>query len=145
MKVSTRGRYALRLVLDLAMHRHDGFVSLKQISERQNISKKYLEQIVPLLRRNDILRTVRGNRGGYQLAKSPDKLTVGEILQATVGTLAPVACLEDEVNRCPRARECQTLYVWNGLYQVIHDYLYHITIEDILQHSQDMHGNDYCI
>ena len=91
MKISTKGRYALRMMLDLAEHQNDGFVALKDIAERQNISKKYLEQIVPILNKADVLRTTRGFQGGYRLAKSPDKYTVGEILRLTEGSLAPVA------------------------------------------------------
>ena len=103
VKISTKGRYALRLVIDLAMHTDDGFVTLKDIAARQNISKKYLEQIVPMLNRSGILKTNRGYQGGYKLARSPENCTVGEILKVTEGDLAPVSCLENEVNECPRA------------------------------------------
>lgn len=91
MKISTKGRYALRMLLDLAEHREDGYIALKDIAERQGISKKYLEQIVPILNRSDLLRTNRGNQGGYMLVKTPDQYTVGEILQLTEGSFAPVA------------------------------------------------------
>ena len=100
MKISTKGRYALRMMLDLAMH-PEGFVALKDIAERQNISKKYLEQIVPMLNKAELLRTNRGYQGGYMLAKKPSEYTVGEILQVTEGSLSPVACLQYEVNDCP--------------------------------------------
>ena len=93
MKISTKGRYALRMLLDLAQHRDKGFVPLKDIAERQNVSKKYLEQIVPILNKSDMLQTNRGFQGGYRLAKEPDQYTVGEILRITEGNLAPVACL----------------------------------------------------
>src|SRR5574344_397160 len=115
MKISTKGRYALRLLYDIAGHQADGCVSLKEVSERQDISKKYLEQIVPMLTKPGILRTVRGNQGGYMLAVSPDTLTVGEILKATEGNLAPVPCLEFKDNDCPKADFCPTLYIWQGL------------------------------
>jgi len=103
LKISTKGRYALRLLLDLAEHKNEGFISLKEISERQSISKLYLEQIVSLLNTSNILRANRGKQGGYMLAKEPEKCTVGQILRLTEGNLAPVACLEDETNQCDRA------------------------------------------
>ncbi len=143
MKISTKGRYALRMIYDLALHNEDGYVSLKDIADRQNISKKYLEQIVPLLHRSGILKTNRGNRGGYMLSQSPSDYTVGDILRATEGSLAPVACLEFEPNECPRVKECSTLYIWEGLYKAVNDYLDSITIQDIL--DKTIAGGDYCI
>ena len=143
MKISTKGRYALRMMLDLAEHQNDGFVALKDIAERQNISKKYLEQIVPILNKADVLRTTRGFQGGYRLAKSPDKYTVGEILRLTEGSLAPVACLEPGSEACPRAAECRTLSLWRGLDKVINDYLDDFTLADLM-HS-DPGGYDYVI
>lgn len=135
MKISTKGRYALRMLVDLASEKNDSFVSLKDIAERQNISKKYLEQIVPMLTSNGILRTTRGNKGGYMLAKSADELVVGDILKATEGTFAPVACLEFEPNTCQRVNECSTLFVWEGLYKVVSEYLNSITIQDIIDRN----------
>lgn len=132
MKISTKGRYALRLMLDLADHKNDGYVALKDIAERQNISKKYLEQIVPMLNKSNMLITSRGFQGGYMLAKSPNNYTVGDILRIIEGKLAPVACLEDDENQCPRAAECITLGVWQGLSNVINEYLDSITLQDIL-------------
>ena len=128
MKISTKGRYALRMLVDISDHATDSFISLKEISDRQNISKKYLEQIVPLLTKNGILRTNRGNKGGYALARTADEISVGEVLRATEGSLAPVACLEYETNDCPRAGICDTLFVWEGLQKVITEYLNGITI-----------------
>ncbi len=145
MKISTKGRYALRMLYDLAIHSEDGYVSLKDIAERQNISKKYLEQIVPLMNKSGILRTNRGNKGGYMLARKPDEITVGDVLRATEGSLAPVACLEAATNECPRASECSTLYVWEGLYKQVTEYLDGITIQSIIEHNLYMYGNDYCI
>lgn len=144
MKISTKGRYALRMLIEIAARGDDGFISLKEISEKQDISKKYLEQIVPLLTRNGLLKTNRGNKGGYSLAKTPDKITVGEVLRATEGSLAPVACLEYEKNECPRAEQCSTLYIWEGLYDVIGRYLDGITVKDIVEHGVS-DGSDYCI
>ena len=146
MKISTKGRYALRMLADVAAHEEDGFISLKETSERQNISKKYLEQIVPLLTRNGLLRTNRGNKGGYSLAKPAEEITVGDVLRAAEGSLAPVACLECEPNDCPRLSECDTLYVWEGLYKSISEYLDGITLRDILNHGRsNAPGGDYCI
>lgn len=135
MKISTKGRYALRLMLDLAENGSEKFVSLKDIAERQNISKKYLEQIVPLLNRSGVLRTNRGYQGGYMLAKSPKEYTVGDILKITEGSLAPVSCLDTETNLCPRSDSCITLPVWKGLDKVIDDYLNSITLQDIIDNS----------
>lgn len=145
MKISTKGRYALRMLLDLAEHQEQGFISLKEIAERQHISKKYLEQIVPMLNKGNLLRTNRGNRGGYMLAKLADNITVGEVLRATEGNLAPVSCLEYSENTCELADNCATLYVWEGLYQVICKYLDSITLQDILCHNTEYLGSDYCI
>ncbi|MDE7094143.1 MAG: Rrf2 family transcriptional regulator [Oscillospiraceae bacterium] len=145
MKISTKGRYALRMLLDLAEHQEQGFISLKEIAERQHISKKYLEQIVPMLNKGNLLRTNRGNRGGYMLAKLADNITVGEVLHATEGNLAPVSCLEYSENTCELADNCATLYVWEGLYQVICKYLDSITLQDILCHNNEYIGSDYCI
>ena len=143
MKISTKGRYALRMLLDLAQNQGDGFVALKDIADRQNVSKKYLEQIVPMLNKSDILRTNRGFQGGYQLAKAPEQYTVGEILRLTEGNLAPVSCLEHHPNECERSRDCVTLPVWEGLYKVITDYLDNLTLQDIIDKSSV--GNDFCI
>lgn len=143
MKISTKGRYALRMLYDLAMHREGGFVSLKDISERQSISKKYLEQIVPLLSKSGLLKTNRGNKGGYMLACKPEQITVGNVLRATEGSLSPVACLDFEPNECPRVNECSTLYVWEGLNKVIAEYLDGITVQDIV--DRNTNNNDYVI
>jgi Rrf2 family protein len=145
MKISTKGRYSLRMLLDLAEHKNDGFISLRDISLRQGISKKYLEQIVTLLSRPDILRTNRGNKGGYMLAKDPDKYTVGQILRITEGGLSPVACLEDNPIQCDRKGDCKTLPVWQGLEKAINKYLDSITLQDILHDFQEAGADDYYI
>ncbi len=144
MKISTKGRYALRMLYDLAIHHEEGYISLKDIADRQNISKKYLEQIVPLLNKTGLLRTNRGNKGGYMLAGKAAEVTVGDILRATEGSLAPVACLEFEPNECPRAGECSTLFVWEGLYKSVTDYLDSLTLQDIIEKNSGK-GADYCI
>ena len=142
--ISTKGRYALRMLIDLALHQSDGFVALKDIAERQDISKKYLEQIVPLLNKSNLLKTNRGYQGGYMLSKPPEQYTVGEILRITEGNLCPVACLQYEVNDCPRAGECLTLGVWQGLYKAITDYLDSVTLQDIIDTAPGK-GDDFCI
>lgn len=143
MKISTKGRYALRMMLDLAMHKNEGYIALKDIAERQNVSKKYLEQIVPLMNKSGFLRTNRGYQGGYMLAKSADEYTVGDILRVTEGSIAPVSCLDYEPIECSRADECMTLDVWKGLYKVITQYLDGITLQDII--DKHVGVDDYCI
>ena len=143
MKISTKGRYALRMMLDLAMHKNEGYIALKDIAERQDVSKKYLEQIVPLMNKSGFLRTNRGYQGGYMLAKSADEYTVGDILRVTEGSIAPVSCLDFDPVECPRAEECMTLDVWKGLYKVISQYLDSITLQDIIDNH--IGTNDYCI
>lgn len=145
MKVSTKGRYALRMLLDLAEHQNEGYIALKDIAERQGISKKYLEQIVSLLNGSDILKTSRGYQGGYALAKEPDKYTVGMILRITEGSLAPVACLEQDYAACERSADCVTLPVWQGLYKVINEYLDSVTLQDIIDQSKSRMTDDYMI
>ena len=145
MKISTKGRYALRMLLDLAERRNEGFIALKDIAARQDISKKYLEQIVSVLNKSDMLQTNRGFQGGYKLAKTPDKYTVGSILRLTEGSLAPVACLEHESLICNRGGGCATLPIWQGLNRVINEYLDSITLQDILDQQQEMYSNDYII
>ena len=145
MKISTKGRYALRMMIDLAEHQNDGFIALKDIARRQNISKKYLEQIVAILNKSDILKTSRGFQGGYKLAQTPDKYTVGLILRLSVGSLAPVSCLEQEPNQCERCAECPTLFVWEGLNKLISEYLDGITLQDILDKQKESYSNNYII
>lgn len=145
MKVSTKGRYALRMLLDLAEHRDEGFISLKEIAERQNISKQYLEQIVSLLNTSNLLRTNRGKKGGYMLAKEPSQCTVGQILRMTEGSLAPVACLDDAANQCERADSCKTLPVWKQLDKVIVAYLDSVNLQSILDQYQEQGSDSYVI
>ena len=145
MKISTKGRYALRMLIDLAEHQQDGFVSLKDIAERQEISKKYLEQIVALLNRPDVLRTNRGYQGGYRLAKPASEYTVGDILRITEGGLTPVACLDDGAASCDRADSCATLPIWKGLNKVINEYLDGITLQDVLDKQKESYQYDYVI
>ncbi|MBR6084756.1 MAG: Rrf2 family transcriptional regulator [Spirochaetales bacterium] len=142
MKISTKGRYALCVMLDLAEHRQDGYVALKDIASRQNISKKYLEQIMALLNRPEILKTVRGAQGGYMLAKTPDSYSVAEILKIAEGSLAPIPNLDDP-SEAAAAADSQLLPIWQGLYDVVNDYLEGITLQDIL--DRRMESYDYSI
>ena len=132
MKISTKGRYALRIMIDLAKQDPEVYTPLKEISARQGISIKYLEQIVPLLTRAGYLKSLRGNSGGYRLAKLPAEYKVGDILRTMEGDLAPIACLEGEENDCPRKDACTTLHFWEGLKTVINDYVDSKTLADFL-------------
>ena len=132
MKVSTKGRYALRVMIDLAQHRDEGFISLKEIAARQEISMKYLEMIVGILNRADYVQSLRGKSGGYRLSKNSGEYTIGAILKLTEGSMAPVSCLENGADICKRAEECITLPLWKGLDKVIDDYLESISLEDMI-------------
>ncbi|MBO4501849.1 MAG: RrF2 family transcriptional regulator [Clostridia bacterium] len=145
MRISTKGRYALRMMVDLAEHRDEGFISLKDIAKRQDISKKYLEQIIPAFHASELLRTNRGSQGGYMLAKQPAQCTVGEILRLTEGSLAPVACADDVPAECDRCADCATLAVWQGLAKVINEYLDSITLQDLLDKKREHDDFNYVI
>lgn len=132
MLISTKGRYALRVMVDLAEHRGEGFVPLKEIAQRQDISEKYLESIVKLLVKAKLLDSLRGKGGGYQLTRPPEEYTIGRVLRLTESTLAPVSCLEQGADACPRAGECRTLSVWTGLDRVISGYLESVTVADLV-------------
>ncbi|MGN0594845.1 MAG: RrF2 family transcriptional regulator [Hominimerdicola sp.] len=133
MKISTKGRYALRLMLDLAMHAESGYIPIKAIAERQEISEKYLEQIISILSRAGYVKSVRGAGGGYMLTNPPEYYTVGMILRLTEGSLAPVACLDGPTNTCERQDKCVTLMVWEKLYKSITDVVDNITVADLLE------------
>jgi len=135
MKISTKGRYALRVMLDLAEHNTGTYIPLKDIARRQDLAVKYLEQIIASLNKAGYLQSLRGNTGGYKLAKSPAQYTVGDILRATEGSLTPIACLEELPNQCPRHDGCQTLPFWEGLNDVIQEYVDGVTLADILARS----------
>ena len=143
MLISTKGRYSLRVMIDLAEHRSDGYIPLKVIADRQQISEKYLESIIKLLVKDRLLTALRGKGGGYKLTKEPEQYTVGSILRLTEESLAPVSCLEPGADACSRAAECRTLSMWQGLDRVINDYLDRITIADLLQKGTK--GDDYVI
>lgn len=143
MLISTKGRYALRVMIDLAEHQTDGFIPLKVIADRQEISEKYLESIIKLLVKAKLLNGLRGKGGGYKLTKTPDQYTVGSILRLTEESLAPVSCLEEGADLCPRMATCRTFPLWQGLNKVINDYLDNISIADLMQ--RDAEGYDYII
>ncbi|MBR4374863.1 MAG: Rrf2 family transcriptional regulator [Treponema sp.] len=137
MKISTRGRYALRFMIDLAQNSHGSeYTALKDVSQRQNISIKYLEQITSLLSKFGLLTSVRGPQGGYKLSKPASAYKVSEILKITEGSLAPVACLETENNTCEKKDTCQTLALWEGLKKVINSYLDNVTLEDLANKTE---------
>ncbi|MCD8077056.1 MAG: RrF2 family transcriptional regulator [Lachnospiraceae bacterium] len=131
MKISTRGRYAVRVMLDLAEHDNGTFIPLMDIAKRQEISEKYLESIVSTLSKNHFVVSLRGKGGGYRLARRPEEYTIGSILKVTEGSLAPVACLEEERNSCPRMAECKTLKLWEDFDRLVDDYFEGITLADL--------------
>ena len=132
MRVSTRGRYALRLMLDLAMNNTGEPVRLKDVAKRQEISEKYLEQIISILNKAGFVKSVRGPAGGYSLKRKPEEYTVGMILRITEGSLAPVACLDHDPILCDRSADCITLPVWQGLSRVINEYLDGVSLRDVI-------------
>ena len=144
MQISTKGRYALRLMLDLAVHNTGELVKIKDISARENISEKYLEQIISSLNKAGYVKSIRGPQGGYLLTRQPEEYTVGMILRLTEGSLAPVACLESDVNTCDRSENCVTLRVWEKLKDAIDGVVDHITLADLLEWSREG-GDNYCI
>lgn len=141
MKVSTKGRYALRMMVDLAMYDTGEFISLKDVAKRQEVSMKYMEQIVSQLTKSGFLHSVRGPQGGYRLARQPRDYTVGDILRATEGSLAPVSCLAIEPNPCPRAGRCETLGFWEGLNRAINDYVDNVSLQDLLTNARKDGGS----
>ena len=143
MIISTMGRYALRVLVDMAEHQSDGYVPLKEIASRQEISEKYLESIVKTLVRDGILTGLRGKGGGYRLCSSPEHYTVGRILSLTEGSLSPVSCLENGASPCTRSSDCRTLSMWQGLDDLINEYLDRFTLADLMQGG--LPGDDYVI
>ncbi len=143
MLISTKGRYALRVMADLAEHPSEEYIPLKEVAQRQEISEKYLEAIIKILVKGKLLSGVRGKGGGYKLTRAPEQYTVGSILRLTEESLAPVTCLEEDAVPCSRAVNCLTLPLWQGLDRVIHEYLDGITLADLLQRKAQ--GNGYAI
>lgn len=144
MKISTKGRYALRLMLDLALHNTGEYITIKSISARQEISDKYLEQIITQLSKAGYVKSTRGAQGGYRLAKAPEEYTVGSILRLIEGSLSPVACLDDD-SLCSRNTQCATLDVWIQLNEAINNVVDNITLADLVDKQMRLSGNDYVI
>lgn len=130
--ISTRGRYALRVMIDLALNGDNGYVPMKDVASRQNLSLKYLEQILPNLTKNKMVEGVQGKGGGYRLTKEPSEYLIGDILRVTEKDLAPVSCLSDGAGECARRAECKTISFWEGLNNVINEYIDGVTLADLL-------------
>jgi len=133
MLISTKGRYAIRALAELAKHEEDEYVPLKQISEKQDISRKYLESIMLLLVQHNLISAASGKKGGYCLKKRPNEISLWEILKITEGGLEPVSCVTEDGSSCDKAGECSTFPIWKGLYDVISDYLTDKTLEDVME------------
>ncbi|MDD4565351.1 MAG: RrF2 family transcriptional regulator [Eubacteriales bacterium] len=142
MMISTKGRYSLRVMVDLTEHNTDAYIPLKDIAKRQEISQKYLESIMTVLSKAGFVDALRGKGGGYRLNRSPNEYTVGSVLKLTEGTLAPVACLENEQNKCDRAANCRTLPMWIELDRLTSDYLEGITVGDL---AKNISSGNYVI
>jgi Rrf2 family iron-sulfur cluster assembly transcriptional regulator len=142
MMVSTKGRYALRVMIDLAQHEQEGYIPLKDVSRRQEVSAKYLEAIAALLARGGVIQSQRGKEGGYRLSRPPEAITAGEVVRLTEGRLAPVSCLECGENTCARADVCLTLPMWERLDSLIETYLNSVTIRDIIDGKLKKAGDD---
>lgn len=132
MMISTRGRYALRVMIDLAEHSNGGYIPMKEVAQRQEISLKYIERIVPVLTKSGCVEGVHGKGGGYRLTRPPEDYTVGEILRLAEGDLSPVACLQEGAKPCPRAAECRTLPMWKEYYDLTRRYFDGITLADLM-------------
>jgi Rrf2 family protein len=144
MMVSTKGRYALTVMVDLARKGEDGYVSLSDIAESEKLSMKYLESIIAILNKGGMLKSLRGKNGGYKLARDPKDYTINEILLLTEGTLAPVNCIMQDGVQCEKAATCSTLPLWAGLDKVIDGYLSGITLEDIITGNRKKMLGAYC-
>lgn len=144
MKISTRGRYALRLMMDIAIHGEEKPVRIKDIAARQELSEKYLEQIISILNKAGFVKSVRGPQGGYRLSRLPEQYTTGMILRLTEGSLAPVDCLDGEINDCSRQEDCVTLLLWKKIYDAILEVVDTVTLADLLTWQKEK-GGDYVI
>ena len=133
MMISTRGRYALRVMIDLAEHRGDGYIPMKTVAERQGLSLKYLEQILPVLAKNGYIEGIHGKGGGYRLTGTPEECSIGEILRLTEGDLAPVACLECNAKPCTRADACRTIDMWTRFHAMTNAFFDSISLSDLMR------------
>ena len=145
MKVSTKGRYALRIMMDLAMNCDGTYISLKDISHHQGVSDKYSEQIINQLNKAGFVKSARGSKGGYMLANKPADYTVGMILRLLEGSLSPVACLDEGATSCDRVSSCVALDVWKELKDAIDNVVDNITLEDLVKKQKEKIGSDYVI
>ncbi len=145
MRISTKGRYAVRVMLDLATNNTGEYIKVKEIAGRQEISEKYLEQIISVLNKAGYVKSVRGAQGGYRIARDPSSYTVGMILRLTEGSLNPVACLDDDVNECERCDTCETLEVWKELADAINRIVDNVTIADLVERQQARIAGSYMI
>lgn len=146
MKISTKGRYAVRVMLDLALHNTGECIKVKDIANRQGISEKYLEQIIAVLNKAGYVKSVRGAQGGYKISRAPEEYTVGMILRLTEGSLAPVACLDANADECSRIDTCETLQIWKKLYDAINNVVDNITIADLVKsHNERVGALDFSI
>ena len=145
MKISTKGRYALRMMVELGTKAEGVYTSLKDISKSQDISVKYLEQITSMLSKSGMIKSARGANGGHMLSRRSDQYTLGEILRVTEGSLSPVACLEDKSNLCERAGRCATLEFWEGFEKVINDYVDSVTLADLINKIKEKGSFEYII
>lgn len=143
--ISTKGRYALRVMIDIAVYSNGEFISLKDISKREEISLKYLEQVISVLNRANLVQSLRGNNGGYRLSKEPKDYTAGEILRAAEGTLCSVQCLVNSNYECPHLQICSTIDFWKGFDKVVDDYVNSVTLEKLANDYREKIGNDYSI
>lgn len=141
MKISTKGRYALRMMIEFGMN-PDQCTKISQVAARQGISEKYLEQIVTLLLRAGYVRSIRGAQGGYLLTRPPEEYTVGMILRQTEGSLSPVGCLDDEVNQCARAGQCVSLTVWKQIKDAVDQVVDHVTLADLIEEQRQKPGQN---
>lgn len=146
MKISTKGRYALRLMLDIALNEKSGEpVRIRDIAARQELSVKYLEQIIGILNKAGFVKSVRGPQGGYLLAKKPSEYTAGMILRLTEGSLSPVSCLDETAPSCGRMEDCVTVVLWKRLQEAINGVVDTVTLEDLIEWHEERNGNDYVI
>ena len=145
MKISTKGRYAVRVMLDLAINNTGEYIKVKDIAARQEISEKYLEQIISVRNEAGYVRSVRGAQGGYKIARDPKEYTIGMILRLTEGSLNPVSCLDDDVNECERCDTCETLAVWKDLAKAINNVVDGVTIADLVERHQERVAGSYSI
>lgn len=136
MLISTKGRYALRVLLDLAENQNDGYIAMKNVAERQGLSLKYIERIMPVLSKNNYVEGVQGKGGGYRLARGPEEYKIGDILRLAEGDLAPVSCLSCNAEKCDRADKCPTLPMWTEFHHLVNDYFDKITLADLMKEKK---------